>query len=468
MKSFFLFTLVLSPLAGTAQVLTNAGATLTVPVGSLLYVPGDVLNTAGGSLANAGTVQLTGSFINTGTLASAGTLLFSGTAPQTFQPGTATVTALTLNNTGPAAQRILSVPADLTVGTALTLVSGMVRTAATATITLPDGASVTGEASGHYVQGNFSNGAVLNANGQNLGTVTITRTAGLQTAGVSYGSNVTGTSKGIDRVWAVTASQGQPSAAAPASVTLSWVSDDDNGFVTTGLTQLWRGPTAAGPWSPQGAVATSSSRSFTSNITQLGVLTLSNTANPLPVELLEFSAQRTGAGGLLRWATAAEKNNAYFAVESSGDGRTFQELSRVSGQGTTTQRSYYTFTDTGLARYAAKQVYYRLRQVDQDGTFSYSPVRTLQALLPPDGLSAHVWPNPARGAATLTIRADQAGPASLQLLSVLGQCLAHRQLPLPAGVTMLPLPEVTSLGPGVYWLHLQQGRQHQTIRLVRE
>jgi hypothetical protein len=484
MKALILLALAVTSLSSAAQGLTNAGSTLTVSAGALLFVPGSVANAAGGSLVNAGLVQLTGDLLNAGTLTSTGTLLFSGTTPQTFQPGAAGVAALTLNNTGPATQRILSVPADLTVGSTLTLLSGMVRTAATATITLPDGASVTGEASGHYVQGNlravrhnvsaaagavdFSNGAVLNANGQNFGTVTVTRTAGLQTAGLSHGTSLTGTSHGIDRVWAVTASVGQPSAATPASVTLSWVSDDDNGFVTTAPARLWLAPTAAGPWSPQGAVATAGSRSFTSNITQLGTLTLSNTANPLPVELLEFSARRAGEAGLLHWATTSEKNNAYFAVESSTDGRAFQELSRLAGQGTTTQSTHYTFTDTNLARYAAAHVHYRLRQVNHDGTFSYSPVQTLVVPFPPQGLSAHVWPNPARGAVTLSIHAQEAGPASLQLLSGLGQCLVQRQLTLPAGATLLRLDEAADLVPGVYLLHLRQGRRHEAIRLVRE
>ncbi|MVN76064.1 hypothetical protein GO988_06980 [Hymenobacter sp. HMF4947] len=92
----------------------------------------------------------------------------------------------------------------------------------------------------------FTNGLVLSPNGQALGPVTVTRTAGLQAAGVSYGINIGGPNKGIDRVWQVAFAQ-QPSSTAPASVTLSWMSDDDNGFNATTPAQLWRADQAPRP-----------------------------------------------------------------------------------------------------------------------------------------------------------------------------------------------------------------------------
>lgn len=121
-----------------------------------------------------------------------------------------------------------------------------------------------GEQAGRYVQGrlavtrtlsgtgpvDFTNGFVLNPNGQNLGSVTVTRTAGLMQAGVSYGTNLANTTKGIDRVWQVAqVSSGGPAVttATPASVTVSWVSEDDNGFDTSTLAQLWRDGQASGP-----------------------------------------------------------------------------------------------------------------------------------------------------------------------------------------------------------------------------
>ncbi|UOR06438.1 T9SS type A sorting domain-containing protein [Hymenobacter aerilatus] len=418
MKHFFSLLLGLSPLMSLAQTLTTTGgAVVTVQGGATLYVAGGVQQASGSTLTNAGTLQLTGDFTNAGTLTSPGTLLFSGSQDQTFAPGSATVAYLTLRNTGAAGSNRLFIPANLTITSLLTLTQGLVRTqgvgggAPLYTLRLPNEASVVGEEAGRYVQGrlqvtrtagvgamDFANGLVLNANGQNLGTVTVTRTAGLQLAGVSYGQNGSGTSKGIDRVWEVTADQ-PLNPATPASVTVSWVADDDHGLTMPTTAQLWRADQTTGPWAPQGAPVGVSARSFTASVAQLGVLTLSNTNQPLPVELVRFTAERRGTAALLRWSTVSEVNNDRFEVEVSEDGYAFRRIGQVSGHGTSSLPHEYQLLDPTLAQYGAAQVYYRLRQVDHDGTAHFSPVRTVVVSGQPE---LALFPNPTSQATTLT------------------------------------------------------------------
>ena len=466
MRLFLTLALLLPTLAGRAQAtLTNDGGSILVQPGAVLYVAGSVQNAATGTLTSAGTVQLTGNLTNAGALASTGALLFSGAQDQTFTPGPAgavTLANLTLSNTGAAGANRLLLAGDLTVGSLLTLTKGLVRTqgvgagAPLYTLHLPSGGQVQGEAAGQYVQGrlqvaraavnagtaavDFTNGLVLNPNGQDLGAVAVTRTAGLQTAGVSYGQNLGATTQGIDRVWQVVPSQ-QPSATAPTSVILSWVSDDDNGFNATAPAQLWRADQAAGPWVPQGAPASASARSFTANVTQLGTLTVGNTSQPLPVTLVTFTAQNQGPDGLLLWTTASELRSDHFGVESSTDGVTFQALGQVAGHGTSSQAHSYQWLDRNLAHYGASLVYYRLRQVDLDGTARYSPVRTLAV---PLAAGLALFPNPARAAATLT----GAGPgARVQVYDALGRLVLVATADA-AGTTELALP--TWLAAGVY------------------
>jgi hypothetical protein len=490
MKQLLLLGLALTgwPLRGAAQVLTNSGATLTVQAGTTLTVSGSVQNQAGATLTNGGTVQLSGDLNNAGTLASAGTLLFSGAADQTFAPGTATVATLVVNNTGAAGSNRLFVADNLTIGTLLNLQSGLVRTQGAAagsplyTLSLPDGASVQGEATGRYVQGrlavartsvgpgltDFTNGFSISLPSQSLGAVTVTRTAGLQAAGLSYGQNLSGTNRGIDRVWEVVAAQ-PLSAAQPATIAVSWVTDDDNGLNPSAPVQLWRADQATGPWAAQGAPGTASARSFAASATQLGTFTVSNASAPLPVELIAFTAERLGADGLLKWATASELRNDHFEVESSVDGHSFQPLGRIAGVGTSSQTHSYQFVDPNLVRYAAPLVYYRLRQVDLDGTATFSPVRTVAVPLEA-GLLVQAYPNPsAPGAAVaLSIRTGQAGPATLRLTDMLGRELGQQQADLPAGATTLPLPGAGQLATGVYLLRVQQGGQQQALKLVRQ
>ncbi|MGI4832303.1 MAG: T9SS type A sorting domain-containing protein [Janthinobacterium lividum] len=467
-------TLVLLLLAGTslAQTLTNDSGMLTVTSGATLYVAGTVQNNATGTLTNAGAVQLTGDLTNAGTLASSGTLLFSGASDQTLTPGTATVASLTLANTGAAGANRLLLAQDLTVSARLTLTQGLVRTQLAGgplrTLSLPSGGTVQGEGPGQYVQGrlqvtrasvsgstgsvDFTNGFVLNPNGQDLGAVTVTRTAGLQTAGVSYGQNVGGTTKGIDRVWQVSSGQAV-NAAMPASVTVSWVSDDDNGFHAATPAQLWRADQASGPWVAQGTAASASARSFTANVTQLGTLTVSNTSAPLPVTLVSFTAQAQGPDALLRWTTASELHNDHFEVEASPDGQVFRRIGTLAGAGTSSQAHDYQLVDPALAHYAASPVYYRLRQVDTDGTACYSPVRAVAVVLP-TGLA--LFPNPATQAATLT---GAAPGAPVTVLDAVGRLV----LRVPAdstGTATLVLP--TGLAAGVYVVRTGQ----QALRLT--
>jgi hypothetical protein len=453
-RSLSLALLAAAPLAAQAQTtLTNDGGTIVVQSGASLYVAGAVQNNVGGTLTNAGTVQLTGDLTNAGTLASAGTLLFSGTTNQTLTPGAATVATLVLNNTGATGQRTLALPADLTVGTALVLQSGLLRTASAATLTLPDGATLSGEAPGQYVQGNlritraagsgaldFGHGAILDRTG--LGSVTITRTAGLLTDNLSRGVNFNNSAlQGIDRIWTV---QTEIAPRAPVPVTLQWLADDDNGLTNFTPAQAWRADLGTASWAaagaPQAATVGGGTRSFSFATAALGRLTISNSSAPLPVDLVRFTAEPFGPDALLKWATASEKNNDHFDVEASADGRTFRRIGQVAGHGTTTQAHTYQLVDPAIAHYAANPVYYRLRQVDLNGTATYSPVRPVA--VGPSVLA--LFPNPTTGAATLL---GAAPGAAVTVFDALGRLVLSAAADA-AGTAPLALPE--ALAAGVY------------------
>ena len=478
--SFLALSLAAGPLA--AQGLTNNGSILTVQAGATLYVSGTLDNKTGSTLSNSGTVLVGGDLTNAGTLTSAGLVRLVGTTNQTLTPGGASLAQLEIANTGTAGQNVVSVPTDLPITQQLTLTSGMVRTAVAATISLPNAATVTGEAPGRYVQGNlqvtrtgvnsttsFGNGATLNP-GNNIGTVTVNRTAGLLLPNVSYGQNTAAPAfQGIDRIWTITSSSNPNSAVA---VTLDWLPENDHNLSSFTAMQAWRAATPTS-WLKAGAVAaattTPTSRSFSFSTTVLGVLTVSNVANPLPVELVEFTAERQGEDGLLRWATASEKNNDRFEVESSADGRTFRRIGQVQGHGTTAQRHEYRLLDANLARYQASPVYYRLRQVDQDGTETLSPVRTVQVPGATPKLLAEAFPNPHHtGKLTLRVQALEAGSVTLKVHEATGRVLWQETRAVQAGWNEQPLSRAAELPAGLYLLSVQQGSQQQVVKLVRE
>lgn len=104
-----------------------------------------------------------------------------------------------------------------------------------------------------------------------------------------------------------------------------------------------------------------------------------NDALPLPVTLTKFEAKPFSSGSLLTWGTAMEKNFDYFCVEASVDGVGFQQVGRVPARGgNSTGALSYSFTDS----YQLDRItYYRLRIVDRDGTYSFSPVRIVSNTL---------------------------------------------------------------------------------------
>ena len=164
-------------------------------------------------------------------------------------------------------------------------------------------------------------------------------------------------------------------------------------------------------------------------------------AQPLPVELLAFAARAVGPHAVqLTWATASEARSARFEVERSTDGTAFERIGTVATAGSSMHRDYALLDSTlpvGMAL-----LYYRLRQVDQDGTAAYSPVRSvvLGGQLA-NGLA--LVPNPAR---RTTLIGAQAG-ASVTVYDALGRLVLTATADA-AGSAALTLP--TTLPIGMY------------------
>ncbi len=115
----------------------------------------------------------------------------------------------------------------------------------------------------------------------------------------------------------------------------------------------------------------------------------------LPIELLFFNAEINGLDGLLTWATAVEQNNSHFEIERSLDGldfRTIGIIESLSENGNSQSELQYHYLDKEAARLNTS-IYYRVKQVDHDGSFAYTPVRfiTFEEVV---GLGTVLFPNP--------------------------------------------------------------------------
>ena len=112
------------------------------------------------------------------------------------------------------------------------------------------------------------------------------------------------------------------------------------------------------------------------NTNQSACDALVSTCNPLPVELIIFTASLTSRQGVaLHWVTASEKNSRLFAVERSANGQEFRQQQLVAAAGNSSLLINYDVVDEQPLPGTS---YYRLRQLDADGTNTFSPARIIK------------------------------------------------------------------------------------------
>ncbi|WP_375434045.1 Ig-like domain-containing protein [uncultured Hymenobacter sp.] len=185
-------------------------------------------------------------------------------------------------------------------------------------------------------------------------------------------------------------------------------------------------------------------------------------ARPLPVTLISFEAVAKGRDAQLSWATATEKNNVGFEVERSIDGRHFEKIGMVDGRGNSTSRQQYSFVDAKAAA-VAPMLYYRLKQLDLDGSTNYTPIQVV-SFNPTKGVfELTLHPNPASSELHLTLTAPlQKGQVTVY--SAIGSLIMTKTLDGALGTTL----DVSGLPKGTYVLKvIGENSQPQTRRFVK-
>ena len=177
----------------------------------------------------------------------------------------------------------------------------------------------------------------------------------------------------------------------------------------------------------------------------------------LPVELSTFEATPLVNAVRLDWATASEKNNAYFVVEQSQDQATWNDIGHVDGAGTTPTGSSYSFTDENLV--AGTTYHYRLTNVDIDGTRNYYEQVVSATPYGPEAVSDYSlsqnYPNPFNPTTTFNYSIKEAGMVTIQVYDITGREVATLvSEPQSVGVYSVTF-DGTDLPSGIYIYRMQ-------------
>lgn len=188
---------------------------------------------------------------------------------------------------------------------------------------------------------------------------------------------------------------------------------------------------------------------------------------PTPVTWAYFSATPEGKAINVGWATYTERNSAFFEVQYSADGSLFEPLGRVMAVGTSQRKNIYSFRNTPQS--PGPVHYYRLKQVDRDGTFVYSKVLSVQM----EDYSAfkcsvvsHLFNS---GEINLLIERAEPNlplPTTVELFDLAGRLVGSQQIVLNTGMNNV---RFDSSGAGVYLVSIKNARLFKPLikRVVR-
>lgn len=185
----------------------------------------------------------------------------------------------------------------------------------------------------------------------------------------------------------------------------------------------------------------------------------------LPVILANFKGEYSDGVTMLTWRTLSELNNAYFEVQRSYDAKNFETIGKVEGEGTTQAATDYSFLDEDPS---AGLGYYRLKQVDFDGTSTYYSTIVVEAI-PEDAGTMNVYPNPLRSGEIVSFdfAAELSGEFVLNLYDISGKRVERAGITTATGRQTFRL-STESLDPGFYiYIANVQGRLSSGRLVIR-
>ena len=192
--------------------------------------------------------------------------------------------------------------------------------------------------------------------------------------------------------------------------------------------------------------------------------TNNNIQTPLPIELINFSATLMHNRYVrLDWQTLFETNNDYFTLERSSNGYNWEQVNIIDGAGNSSLP--LTYNDVDEEPYL-KISYYRLKQTDFDGNFTYSQIEVVNF----EGIEIiNLFPNPSKGSFNFTINSTIDGIANITIYDKLGKQVFFEEIEIDKGFNEIS-KNIRNLAEGSYSISAKMSNgnyQHHTVILIK-
>lgn len=185
---------------------------------------------------------------------------------------------------------------------------------------------------------------------------------------------------------------------------------------------------------------------------------------PLPVELLYFKGKAAVRTNTLEWATASEKNNDYFTVERSTDGKFFFYLADVKGNGTKNTHTSYTFEDKGANGIS---YYYRLTQTDFNGAQTTHSIIYIPGLTAQEPRTIKIGPNPFTNKLFIDLDPHIEQSFDIYIYDESGKVIFEKHFEASQKQTHeFDIQE--NLPSGIYYLQIRGSRNRDAVKIIKQ
>ena len=465
--------------------------------------------------------KIKGNWTNSGTFNCGGRLvLFEGLSGQTMT-GATTFDYLQLSNSSG-----LTLSNDATVNSQLILTSGVISTGTNKVAVLSSSStSVTGNSSSSYINGNIRRYVTASGNYD----LPVGTASNYQLANITFNSSLSGTTTYLDAKfnnatpiapvpttcvinngmigavlpqgsWTIVPDV-EPNSGATYTATLNMTGvssglpstyvdahghtilpQDQIGLVKKDATinsGNWTGcGLMSGVTQPYGTQiqSTQSTTSNTATVVRSGIPSFSDFAIgveqnqnwALPVQLIYFTAVNDNNNAALTWATASEINNAYFEIDRSLDAVTFDSIGQVAGHGNSEVTINYSYSDPDISLYNTSILYYRLKQVDVDGNFTYSNIAAVNVADVQQVFNIiSTYPNPFSDHFSVSFFSPASQTVKVSVYDVRGALVSEEIINAELGMNVYSLPDPSLWASGFYSMSINTGSQKYTVKMLK-